>query len=252
MEKTFEQRPSSGVMLEIFGENLGVRHAFATKYLKDEKCLARALNVEGTPVVSVRQLHGDGVLVLDRPAGDWETAQKKIAAAEGAEGYDAIVTNQSGVILAVRTADCLPVLIFDPERRVIAAVHSGWRGALREVVPKAVRCMADRFSCRPSAMIVGIGPSIQACCFEVGEMVLAPLSARYPYWRELTKEIGEKKAMMNLQELVRRQLLKLGIPENRIETAQACTRCDMERFVSYRRDGKKAWSMWSGILMEAA
>ena len=250
--QTFEQKLSSGIMLGLLGAESSLRHAFATKYLKDERSLSRALNLEGIPVVSVRQLHGDGVLVLDRPEADWNAAQKKIAQAENVEGYDAIVTNQSKVILAVRTADCLPVLIFDPERRVIAAVHSGWRGTLREVVPKTVRCMADRFSCRPSAMIVGIGPSIQACCFEVGEMVLAPLSARYSYWQEVAKEIGGKKAMLNLQELVRRQLLKLGIPENRIETVQACTRCEPERFVSYRRDGKKAVSMWSGILMEAA
>ena len=83
-------------------------------------------------------------------------------------------------------------------------------------------------------------------------MVLVPLSARYPYWREVVKESGDKKAMLNLQELVHRQLLDLGVPADQIEIAQACTACDPERFSSYRRDGKKAGSMWSGIVMEAA
>src|SRR6185503_2021155 len=101
-------------------------------------------------------------------------------------------------------------------------------------------------------MIAGIGPSIRACCYEVGEMVLAPLAARYSYWQEVAREVGEKKAMLNLQELVQRQLLAIGIPGNRIETVQACTRCEPERFVSYRRDGKRAGNMWSGIAMEAA
>ena len=114
--------------------------------------------------------------------------------AEGAEGYDAIVTNQPGVILAVQTADCVPVLIFDPKQRVIAAVHAGWRGTLREVVPKTVRCMMDRFSCRPSAIVAGIGPSIRSCCYEVGEMVLAPLAARCSYWHEVTKGSGREGA----------------------------------------------------------
>jgi YfiH family protein len=252
MMGTSEQRLSLGVMLGILGENRGLRHIFATKMLTDEKRLARALNQEGNPVVSVRQVHGDGILVLDQPAKDWAAAQKKISEAEGVDGYDAIITNQPGVILAVRTADCLPVLIFDPGKRVIAAVHSGWRGSLRGVVPKTVKCMVDRFSCNPITMIVGIGPSIRACCYEVGEMVLAPLAARFPYWQEVAKEAGEKKAMLNLEELVRRQLLDLKIPRSRIASVQACTRCDPERFVSYRRDGKKAGNMWSGIAMEAA
>lgn len=252
MQKTFEEKSSFGVVLGVLAAHKSLRHAFATKKVADENRLAQAMGQEGISVVSVRQIHGDGILVLDQPAGDWVVAQEKIAKAEGAEGYDAIITNQPGVILAVRTADCVPVLIFDPEQRVIAAIHAGWRGTLRGVVPKTVQCMLDRFSCRPSAIVAGIGPSIRSCCYEVGELVLAPLAARCSYWQEVTKEVGEKKAMLNLQELVRRQLLELNIPANRIETAQACTACDPERFVSYRRDGKKAGSMWSGIAMEAA
>jgi YfiH family protein len=251
MQKTFEEKSSFGVVLGVLGAHKSLRHAFATKKLADEKRLAQAMGQEGISIVSVHQVHGDGILVLDQPAKDWVSAQEKIAKAEGVDGYDAIVTNQPGLILAVRTADCVPVLIFDPEQRVIAAVHAGWRGTLRGVVPKTVRCMMDRFSCRPSAIIVGIGPSIRACCYEVGEMVLAPLAARYSYWQEVAKEVGEKKAMLNLQELIRRQLLELGVSVNQIETAQACTACDPERFVSYRRDGKNPGNMWSGIAMEA-
>ncbi len=250
--ETFEQKSSLGVVLTLLAANHGLRHAFGTKKLVDEKRLAHAMDQGEIPVASVHQVHGDGILVVDRPAEDWVAAQKKIAAAGRAEGYDAMVTDQPGVILAVRTADCLPVLIFDPRQRVIAAVHAGWRGALREVVPKTVRCMMDRFSCQPQAVIIGIGPSIRSCCYEVGEMVLAPLSARYPYWQEVVKESGDKKAMLNLQELIRRQLLELGVPMDQIEIAQACTSCDPERFFSYRRDGKKTGSMWSGIVMEAA
>ena len=119
--------------------------------------------------------------------------------------------------------------------------------------------MTARFSCRPQALLVGIGPSIRSCCYEVGDIVLAPLAARCPYWRDLVKEKGDLpagqaggKAMLDLQGLVHRQLLGLGVSPDRIEISEACTACDPERFESYRRDGKAASSMWSGIVMEAA
>lgn len=252
MQKTFDQKSFLGVALNLLAANRSIRHAFGTKKLANEEHLVQAMELQGVPVVSVHQVHGDGILVVDCNAENQVADLKKMEASRGTEGYDAIVTDQRGVILAVRTADCLPVLIFDPRQRVIAAVHAGWRGALREVVPKTVRCMMDRFSCQPQTLIIGIGPSIRSCCYEVGEMVLAPLAARYPYWQEVLKESGEKKAMLNLQELVRRQLLELDVPVDQIEIAQACTACDAERFFSYRRDGKKAGSMWSGIVMEAA
>lgn len=252
MNKTFEQKSSAGVVLNLLAANRGLRHAFGTKKLTNEKRLAQAVDQQGIPVVSVHQVHGDGILVVDRSTEDWIAALKKMEAPRGTEGYDAIVTDQPGVILAVRTADCLPVLMFDPRQRVIAAVHAGWRGALCEVVPKTVRCMMDRFSSQPQTLVIGIGPSIRSCCYEVGEMVLAPLAARYSDWRGVVKESGDKKAVLNLQELIRRQLLELGAPADQIEIAQACTACDHERFFSYRRDGKRAGSMWSGIVMEAA
>jgi purine-nucleoside/S-methyl-5'-thioadenosine phosphorylase / adenosine deaminase len=246
MSEAVVQKLSSGTVLSILAANDGLRHAFGTRELADVKSLARALNHQGAPVVSVRQVHGDGILVLDRSTGDGADAQKKRA-----QGYDALVTDQPGVVLAIRTADCLPVLMFDPEQRVIAAVHAGWRGILQEIVPKTLRCMMNRFSSRPSAVIIGIGPSIWACCYEVGKIVLVPLADRCSYWRAVIKESGEGKAMLNLQELVRRQLLDWGVPSGQIETAQACTACDRERFFSYRRDGKRAGSMYSGIVMEA-
>ena len=245
MSETVLRKQSNGVVLSLLAANHGLHHAFGNRNLADTKNLARALDQEGAGVVSVRQVHGDAVLVLDRPAGNGAAVQKK-----NSQGYDALVTDQLGVILTVRTADCLPVLIFDPDQRVIAAVHAGWRGAIQEIVPKTLRCMMDRFSCRPSAVIVGIGPSIQACCYEVGEMVLAPLAARYPYWQEVIKKSGEGKAMLNLQALIRRQLLELAVPAGQIETAETCTACNPAHYFSYRRDGKQTGSMWSGLVME--
>jgi len=247
MSEAVLQKLSNGVVLSLLSANDGLHHAFGTRELAEVKSLSRVLDQQGALVVSVHQVHGDGVLVLDRPAGNGAAVQKK-----SSQGYDALVTNQPGVILAIRTADCLPVLIFDPAQRVIAAVHAGWRGAVQDIVPKTLRCMMDRFSCRPSAVIVGIGPSIQSCCYEVGEMVLAPLADRYPYWHEVIKESGKGKAMLNLQALIRCQLFELGVPAGQVEIAEACTACNPAHFFSYRRDGKQAGSMWSGLVMETA
>ena len=177
MQKTFEEKSSFGVVLGVLAAHKSLRHAFATKKVADENRLAQAMGQEGISVVSVRQVHGDGILVLDQPAGDWVAAQEKIVKAEGAEGYDAIITNQPGVILAVRTADCVPVLIFDPEQRVIAAVHAGWRGTLRGVVPKSFAMHAGPVF-MPAFRDRRRNRSFdRSCCYEVGEMVLAPLAA---------------------------------------------------------------------------
>jgi len=245
MSEAAAQKLSNGVVLGILAAHEGLHHAFGTRKLVDVKNLAQILDQQGALVVSVHQVHGDGVLVLDRPAGNGAAVQKK-----SAQGYDALVTDQPGVILAIRTADCLPVLIFDPHQRIIAAVHAGWRGAIQGIVPKTLECMIDRFSCRTQAVIVGIGPSIQSCCYEVGETVLTPLAARYPYWQEVIRESGKGKAMLDLQTLILRQLLELGVSAGQVEIAEACTACNPAHFLSYRRDGGQTGSMWSGIVME--
>ncbi|HNG02204.1 MAG TPA: polyphenol oxidase family protein, partial [Nitrospira sp.] len=114
-------------------------------------------------ILSVKQVHGTDALVVDRPVEQGELF-------EG--GWDALVTNQPGLMVTVRTADCVPVLLHDPVRQVVAAIHAGWRGAVAGIVPKTVALLASRFGTVPKDVRMAIGPSAGACCYEVDEPVL--------------------------------------------------------------------------------
>lgn len=114
-------------------------------------------------VVQGHQVHGDRVAVVERA----------VVTREELEGYDAFVTGRPGVAIGVRTADCVPVLLYDSVRRVVAAVHAGWKGTVLHVSQKAMAVMTERFGCVPGDMRAVIGPAIGPDSFQVGEEVVA-------------------------------------------------------------------------------
>jgi YfiH family protein len=147
---------------------------------------------------------------------------------------DALITDQPGVLLSVRTADCLPVLMSDIRHRAVSAVHAGWRGTVLEIAPKAVQAMADRFGTRPADLRVAIGPGIGRCCFEVGP--------------EVAVQFGlSGRTRIDLAETNRRQLVQMGIPAGQIVLSGLCSCCDPERYHSFRRDREAAGRMVSAI-----
>jgi YfiH family protein len=212
----------------------GVRHFFGTRH--DPPGPDRSVRA----VVSVTQVHGTDVLVLDRPVADGQ-------AFDG--GWDALMTDQPGVLLTVRTADCVPVLIHDPVHGIVAAVHAGWRGAVAGIVPKTVAAMATRFGSRPASLRVSIGPSAGSCCYEVDEPVLSRLRASYADWQGLVQETGPGTARLNLRGLVRGQAQSAGVREDGIHSVSLCTICHPALFHSYRRDGTVRGTMVSGIML---
>jgi hypothetical protein len=219
------------------GVRAGVRHFFGTRHEPSESI--RSARV----VVSVRQVHGTNVLVVDRAA----------AAARSFEGgWDALVTDQPGVLLTVRTADCVPLLIHDPVRGIVAAVHAGWRGSVAGIVLKTLAVMAERFGSQPASLRVGIGPAVGACCYEVDEPVLSRLRDAYADWRSLVRDTGPGQAMFNLRGLVRGQVQAAGVREDRIHSVSLCTICHPDLFHSFRRDGSVRGTMVSGIMLSGA
>ena len=191
-------------------ERAGFAHAFPTRDAGDAE-LREALGVES--VVQVKQVHGANV----------------VEAGAGAEG-DAIVARaaQGRVAVGVRVADCVPVLVADPESGDVAAIHAGWRGVVAGVVLAGVKSLARQ----SSGLVAAIGPCIGACCFEVGRDVAARIGF-------VARETGDK-AYVDLRAAVRAQLRDLGIDDARIEDVPGCTRCDAERFFSFRRDGARS------------
>jgi len=145
---------------------------------------------------------------------------------------DAVITAHKDVLIGVKTADCVPVLIYDKKRHAAAAVHAGWRGAADAIVKKAVAQMAEKFMSDPSDMFIAIGPAIRWCCYTVGKDVVDAVSAATgdgDYYMQ-----KEGKHCLDLQSANRQQAVTAGIPANHIQVIEECTFCFPDRYFSYR------------------
>jgi len=223
-----------------------VRHFFGTRGHADSLTLdvgvpVRQSGAQGRSwLLSVKQVHGTDALVVDRPLSK---------ADQFTGGWDALVTDQPGVTVAVRTADCVPVLVHDPRRRVVAAIHAGWRGAVAGVVPKTLTLMTTRFGTVRSDLRVSIGPSAGVCCYEVDDPVLDQLRTGLPEWEFAVRDYRLHKARLDLKALIRRQVESEGVPIPSVSTVNLCTICHDRLFYSYRREGRVNGTMISGICL---
>ncbi len=165
---------------------------------------------------AVVQVHGDGVVRVSQPGSYGEG--------------DALVTAAPGLYLSVRTADCLPLLMVDAQRRQVAAVHAGWRGTVAGIPVAAIRAMGSN----PTDIWVAIGPGIGLCCFEVGD--------------EVAREFGTSgRQRLDLFAYNRKKLIDFGVPVSQIAAEAPCTKCRPEEFHSFRRDQAAAGRMHSAI-----
>ncbi|OYT19643.1 MAG: laccase [Nitrospira sp. UW-LDO-01] len=188
--------------------------------------------------LSVKQVHGTEALVVDRAVS---------AADRFVGGWDALVTDQPGVMVAVRTADCVPILMHDPIRGVVAAIHAGWRGAVAAIVPKTLALFEARFGSNPKQVRMSIGPSAGVCCYEVDAPVLERLRQGVPSWEKVVQFQGDGKAKLDLKSLIKEQALAHGATPQAITTVNLCTICHEDLFFSYRREGKVNGTMISAI-----
>jgi YfiH family protein len=224
----------------------GARHFFGTRRHADSLTFdvgvpARQSGAEGRSwLLSVKQVHGTEALVLDRPLTESD---------QFPGGWDALVTDQPGVTVAVRTADCVPVLVHDSRRRVVAAIHAGWRGAVAGIVSKTLTLIADRFGSKKSDLRVSIGPSAGPCCYEVDNPVLDQLRIGLPDWESVVRDYSGNKARLDLKALIRRQVERAGVAAPAISAVNVCTICHDQLFYSYRREGRVNGTMVSGITL---
>ena len=190
---------------------------------ENQRRLAEALGFDVSRFYQATQVHGRAVVVAE---GDPAALAKQEA--------DALVaTSGSKAAVAVRVADCVPVLVADPVTGNVAAIHAGWRGVEARVVDAAVEALRGD----PSRMVAAIGPSIGPCCFEVGADVAEKIDASTGVDVVDRRDEARGKAYVDLRRGVRAQLRRLGLADASIDDVPGCTRCDAERFYSYRRDG---------------
>ena len=176
--------------------------------------------------IVANQTHSDNIKVIEaKKTKGWESL------ADAVEDCDALVSNEKNVVLTILTADCVPILLFDREKKVIAAVHAGWKGTQSQILAKTVLKMKEVFACEPKNIIAGLAPSIGPCCYEVGEDVAK-------HFFDIPDGYIQKgeKYMLDLPFINRKQLLDVGLEDENIEMSGVCTACEVDRFFSYRKE----------------
>jgi YfiH family protein len=203
----------------------GFLHGFTTR----DATLAD-LGLEAADVYTVTQVHGSVVV----PASGAPDAMR-------AEKADAMVL-RGRTCGAVRVADCVPVLVADPETGRAAAIHAGWRGVASGVVPAALAALGAR----PAGLIAAIGPCIEPCCFEVGEEVADAIELAVPAPGVVARRVGAK-AFVDLVTAIRAQLAACGVGSANVDRVGGCTKCGVGRYHSFRRDGAASGRMMGVI-----
>lgn len=236
----------------------GERDDLIEEVENNKKLLCEGLNIPLDNLIIPIQTHSDNVAVVNgkQETGNGEQNLSTIRPFNHStyENTDALITNQRGVCLALNFADCVPIIFYDPVKKVIAIAHAGWRGTVAKIGPKTVQKMVKNFGCKPKDIIALIGPAIEKCCFEAGEDVLQKLNqSTLP----LTPTLSRKgrggsalayanfdcKAFSNnhadLKLINKIQLLATGV--KKIDVCEYCTSCQSELFFSYRKEkGKTA------------
>ena len=209
------------------------------------------------PLITLRQIHSDIIRRVDSiPAANKEPLSG-----------DGMITATPGLLLGIQAADCLPVILVDPKRRVVGVFHAGWRGTMQRIVEKGVGEMHRMFDGNPRDLQAAIGPGIHSCCYEVGEEVRIKFESQFEYGATLFREVKEsdpvrekypllflsarapghsdlpKKIFLDLVEANRRQLLSAGVPAKNIEASPLCTNCRPDLLFSYRAEKGKTGRM---------
>lgn len=193
---------------------------------ENRRRFSRQLRIPLSHCVTVRQVHGDDCWVIDR--------ESPLSEIDGEKGYDILITDRRGILLGIQTADCLPLLMYDPKRSVVAAIHAGWRGTYLGVVGKAVHQMEVRFGSDPRDMVALLGPSIGSCCYEFGADPIEDFKRRYPEHTD-SIVIRDRCFFFDLKRANRLQLIDAGLHPDRIASIAICTSCQNDRFFSVRR-----------------
>lgn len=181
--------------------------------------------IEGQDLVFVKQVHGDQVVVLNSKNIDSYGGNHR-AFGSG----DALVANVSGKFLTTQLADCQSILLYDPIRHVVANVHSGWRGSIKNILGHTVGVMKKSFKCYSADIVAGIGPSLGPCC---AEFVNYRKEIPQIFWRYKSAD-----DYFDFWTLSRDQLTHAGVLKENIETGRTCTKCNTDTFFSYRGEGR--------------
>ncbi len=215
---------------------------------------ARSAQASLWPLVTLRQIHSDLIHCIDSVPAEPLTG-------------DGLITATPGLLLAIQTADCIPVILIDAKRRAVGVFHAGWRGTVQRIVEKGIGEMNRCFGTRPRDIKAAIGPGIHSCCYKVGEEVRTKFESQFGYAANLFHEVKDSDPVrekypllfltarapghselpvsifLDLVEANRRQLLAAGVPAKNIEASPLCTNCNPDVLFSYRAEKGKTGRM---------
>jgi YfiH family protein len=195
--------------------------------VQNKMILGAALQVDPERIFLANQVHGDKVLILDEDPKNNPTSYHHL-------DYDAIITQQRGIAIGVLTADCLPIIFFDPVNGVIGILHSGWRGTCLNIVKNVIAKLQEAYRVEPEDLLVGLGPSIGSCCYDVDIKVVRSVKNSTSRWKDFLKPLKTNRYSFDLVGLNIHQLLEAGIVLKNIVRVDACTACNPKVFFSHR------------------
>ncbi len=200
----------------------------------NHKRVAKMLNYERLHLVHMRQIHSDRIIIVDESM-DFDNPPE----------CDALITNRPNIPLMVMSADCTPILLYDPIKRVIGCVHAGRAGTLKEILPKTIQAMSKGYRTHVDNLQVSLGPSIHGCCYEINETIAKEVVSNK--MDDALRREGEK-VYLDVNTILRIQLNALGVKKENIEIINECTSCNSATYFSYRADAQHTGRI-SGIIM---
>lgn len=219
-------------------KNMSLCHGDTTGALNNRKDFLKTLGIDYRQLVCARQIHNSSIRCvtasdLGKGALSYDTA---------INDTDALITNQKSIPLAIFTADCLPIFLYDPKNLAIGLTHAGWRSSKENITAKTIQSMQERFNAPLNDLYVSFGPCIRNCCYEVGK------GFRQFFPADLKEKDG--RYYLDLIQVNKKQVLDLGVKEENIFDAKICTACQNIEFFSYRREGNDCGRMMSVIMLK--
>lgn len=213
---------------------------------KNRAKLAQSFSISLQNFTESNQVHGTGIAIINQE----ERRNRAIDGLTTIKSSDAMITDQKNICLLIFVADCVPVLLYDRRKKIIALVHAGWKGTVSLITQKTIQRMQSHWSCSSEDIFCAIGPSIGPCCYQVGSEVIKKFRAVFPKEQNIINLVSsDGKGYLDLWETNRWQLLYSQVPEKNIEVARLCTFCHSEIFFSSRKDNGYTGRFAAGIML---
>lgn len=251
MNRGFILKEKKGVKFYVFKdfEKTGfVKHCITTRIggiheelnmkeniYKNHELISNILDIDFKKMVVSDQIHGKSIYKVSQ-----KDCGKGIIGESDIIGVDGLFTNERGIPLITYFADCVPLLFVDTKRKVIANIHAGWKGTVLKIAQETLKRLVQEYGTKPENILVGIGPSIGRCCYEIDEPVISRVIEAFPdYWEELIIKGGNREYYFDLWKANALQLIEMGVRKENVITSGVCTSCNNRLLFSHRKEKGK-------------